>query len=148
MLKGLSNLAESIFNSDGSQFYTTGTWTPTVIGQTTAGTNTYSIQQGDYLTIGKYTTISFDILVSGANTGTGNMVIAGLPISGVDDNSSGILIPNNITLPSAGAPVIGLVVGSQILLMKGVSGGSAARYTNTDFGSNARIAGTLTYKSS
>lgn len=60
-----------------------GAWTaftPTVIGETTAGTTTYSLQSGRYIRIGNTVTAQFSISVSGA-TGTGNILISSLPIS-------------------------------------------------------------------
>lgn len=61
-------------------FYATGTWTPTMLGSGTAGTPTYGAQ------VGRYTRIGETVFVEGrvtwnAHTGTGNMVIGGLPFT-------------------------------------------------------------------
>jgi hypothetical protein len=48
-----------------------GTWTPTVIGASTAGTTTYSVQEGLYTIIGNLVYIEATITISAA-TGTGN----------------------------------------------------------------------------
>jgi hypothetical protein len=64
--------------------YEEGTFTPTIIGTTTAGTGTYSAnsQIGRYTKIGNrvYFTIYF---VWTAHTGTGNMSVAGLPFTSI-----------------------------------------------------------------
>lgn len=59
---------------------TTGTWTPTVTGQTTAGTTTYSTQTGNYVRVGNVVTLTCTIVYSAA-TGTGNLTIGGLPFT-------------------------------------------------------------------
>jgi hypothetical protein len=64
--------------------YEEGTFTPTIIGTTSAGTGTYSAnsQIGRYTKIGNrvYFTI---YLVWTAHTGTGNMSVAGLPFTSI-----------------------------------------------------------------
>lgn len=58
--------------------YEEGTWTPTVIGTTVAGTGAYSQNDGLYVKIGKFVWVSCQI-VQTAHTGTGNMRITGMP---------------------------------------------------------------------
>jgi hypothetical protein len=68
---------------DGSNFmnaYSTGTWTPTIIGATTAGTTTYTGQNGYYTKIGNIVFCYAFIQISAA-TGTGNVVLGGLPFT-------------------------------------------------------------------
>lgn len=65
-----------------STFYAEGTFTPVLIGLTTAGTGTYTTdgQVGRYTRIGNR--VFFDIYLSwSAHTGTGNMEITGLPFT-------------------------------------------------------------------
>ena len=61
-------------------YYQEGTWTPTVVGTTTAGTGTYSTQYGSYTRIGNRVQFSAVIQLS-AHTGTGNIRISGLPFT-------------------------------------------------------------------
>jgi hypothetical protein len=56
------------------------TWTPTIIGTTTAGVGTYTTQVGLYIRLGNLVYISGDVVWT-AHTGTGNMVIGGLPFT-------------------------------------------------------------------
>lgn len=55
-----------------------GSWTPTVFGATSAGTTTYTAQNGSYSREGRLVTVSFEVSWSAAS-GTGNMKIGGLP---------------------------------------------------------------------
>ena len=60
--------------------YEEGTFTPTVIGSVTAGTGTYSANNGFYTKIGDR--VAFTILINmSAHTGSGNMRLAGLPFT-------------------------------------------------------------------
>jgi hypothetical protein len=60
--------------------YEEGTFTPTIVGASTAGTATYANQIGKYTKIGDRVLINIYLQWSGG-TGTGNMNISGLPFS-------------------------------------------------------------------
>lgn len=61
-------------------FYQEGTFTPVVAGSTTAGTGTYTTQVGTYTRIGN--TVHFNVtVVWTAHTGTGNLLVNGLPFT-------------------------------------------------------------------
>jgi hypothetical protein len=60
--------------------YEEGTWTPVIIGKTTAGTGTYLVQTGRYTKIGNTVRIYFAIQWS-AHTGTGVTTVTGFPFS-------------------------------------------------------------------
>ncbi|MGK5595690.1 MAG: beta strand repeat-containing protein [Parachlamydiaceae bacterium] len=60
--------------------YEEGTFTPTLIGQTTAGTTTYTAQNGYYTRIGNQVTIWGSVQGSAA-TGTGNALLGGFPFT-------------------------------------------------------------------
>jgi len=62
----------------GSISYATGTFTPTVIGATTAGSGTYTKQTGKTTTIGNLVFFRLEVVLS-AHTGTGEVRINGLP---------------------------------------------------------------------
>lgn len=60
--------------------YEEGTFTPTIIGQTTPGTGTYSLNVGFYTKIGDR--VAFNVAINmSAHTGSGNMRLAGLPFT-------------------------------------------------------------------
>jgi hypothetical protein len=62
--------------------YEIGTFTPTIEGSSTAGTGTYTTQQGTYTKIGNLVTISVWVSWS-AHTGTGNLQLAGFPFTSI-----------------------------------------------------------------
>jgi hypothetical protein len=67
--------------------YEEGTWTPTLVGTTTAGAGTYTTQLGKYTKIGNV--VNFIIqLVWTAHTGTGNLRISNLPFTSANDGIS------------------------------------------------------------
>lgn len=55
-----------------------GTWTPTIAGRTSAGIGTYQTQIGKWSKVGNWVTIDIYLIVT-AHTGTGSMVVKGLP---------------------------------------------------------------------
>jgi phage minor structural protein len=80
---------------NGESIMTNGTWSPTVIGTTTAGTGTYLAQVGKYTKIGRK--VNFDIqLTWTAHTGTGNMEVT-LPFNNGDSWSPVVVIPSSLT---------------------------------------------------
>jgi len=90
--------------------YEEGTWTPTIVGTSTAGTATYSTQVGKYTKIGNLVTILVYLTWTG-HTGTGNMRVAGAPFTTDVGNqewitfidSSGLAVPAN-SIPAAYFP--------------------------------------------
>ena len=75
--------------------YEEGTFTPVVIGTTTAGTGTYTTQVGRYTKIGNTVNFSAYIAIT-AHTGTGNIRIQGLPfgVSAALSQPCSILVTN------------------------------------------------------
>jgi len=71
--------------------YEEGTWTPTVIGSTTAGTGTYSSQLGRYTKVGRLVSLEVYLIWS-AHTGTGNLQFSNLPFTVNSSVNSGVSI--------------------------------------------------------
>lgn len=63
--------------------YVEGTWTPTIVGSSTAGTTNYSggTQSGWYRHIGSVVYIGCTVKGTTGNTAAGNIIIGGLPIT-------------------------------------------------------------------
>jgi hypothetical protein len=101
--------------------YEEGTFTPTIVGTSTAGTGTYTTQVGRYTKVGNLVTIMIYLTWS-AHTGTGNMRVAGAPFNTDAGNqewvafidSSGLTVPAN-SIPAVYFPgnASQLVVASQ-----------------------------------
>jgi len=76
-----SNGAGALPTFQPSNPTTESTFTPTIIGLTSAGAGTYSVQRGTYVRIGDVVWIEIYLTWSG-HTGTGNMAVGGLPFQG------------------------------------------------------------------
>ena len=60
--------------------YKADVWTPTLIGSSTAGTTTYTAQNGYYIRVGNLVTVQANVAGSGA-TGTGSAIFGDLPFT-------------------------------------------------------------------
>jgi hypothetical protein len=109
--------------------YEEGTFTPTIIGVTTPGTGTYSVQTGRYTRIGRIVQIQLRLVWS-AHTGTGLMRISALPFTVV--NGSGLaaasLHLSNITSPANTIVQMYALINSADLIFTSVpiAGGASA----------------------
>ena len=110
-LNGVAFPASQVASADANTLddYEEGTWTPTIIGSTTAGTATYSGQVASYTKIGRMVQIVGYINWS-SGTGTGAaMRIAGLPFTVLSsanaDDAPCSIHPSNIT--TSASTVIG-----------------------------------------
>nr|MDQ3038347.1 hypothetical protein [Pseudomonadota bacterium] len=125
-------------------FAATASFTPTVVGSTTAGTGTYSAQLGKYTKIGNM--VSFKLFVQiTAHTGTGNLRIGGLPFTSSNDgfdSAVSIGYVDNLALTAANVPTaIVLANSSQIGLFQTPTGGGATTAVPLDTAFVLEIAG-------
>jgi hypothetical protein len=79
---GITFPATQVASSDVNTLddYETGSFTPTAVGSTTAGTATYSVASGKYTKIGNRVFYNLRVVYT-AGTGTGNMRVGGLPFA-------------------------------------------------------------------
>ena len=129
----------SLSSSAGSLTYTTGTnslnidianfvqwtsWTPTLIGQSTAGTTTYTTQSGSYMRISNMVIATFSVAITAA-TGTGNINIGGLPFT-FSRQTNGSCQVNGFTWPASNTMMSLTALGAtSVLLIQGsLSAGS------------------------
>jgi|DEB0MinimDraft_6_1074348.scaffolds.fasta_scaffold29359_3 hypothetical protein len=70
----------------GQDGYETGSWTPTAIGTSSAGSGTYLAQNGRYTKIGNAVTATAYLNWT-AHTGTGNLKFSGLPFQVLNANN-------------------------------------------------------------
>ena len=112
-----SNLTSTTLND-----YEQGTWTPTLRGQTTAGTYTYEANRtgGYYVKIGRQVTVWGVFRVSGTTTaGSGEPAIGSIPFVPAAGSQPGISwacsthtsVDTSVALPS-GTSILGLVYGN------------------------------------
>lgn len=106
--------ASSIALSGGAVLsnYTTGTFTPVIVGLTLAGTGTYSAQAGSYTRIGNAVIITIALTWTG-HTGTGSMAIRTLPFSGVTSGLP-IVLYNSGIASAANSYIIGVTSGQDV----------------------------------
>ena len=100
--------------------YEVGTFTPTVVGSTTAGTATYGGQTGRYTKIGNRVLFSIALDYS-SHTGTGDMRISGLPFTAVGNDVVTLFAAN---LTYTGTHLQPFLVSTQIWMNQTTSGGS------------------------
>lgn len=72
---------------NGYSQYEIGTFTPTLIGATTAGTTAYSTQAGQYVLYGGKVNVNFQIVIT-SMTGTGDAQLTSLPFTVKNDSSA------------------------------------------------------------
>ena len=84
-------------NANTLDDYEEGTFTPTMFGSSTAGTTTYTHQEGFYAKVGRIVFIQVDVRWTNA-TGTGFLHIGGFPFTARDINANLNIGTNNITL--------------------------------------------------
>lgn len=126
--------------------YEEGTFTPTIIGTTTAGAGTYTTQGGRYTKIGRVVHVQIRLTWT-AHTGTGNMQIEGLPFNSetataVGGASFGYI--NNVAYTAGATPIAYVTSGANnIVLAQYPSGGGAAANVPMDTAGDYML--TLTY---
>lgn len=127
-------------SADANTFddYEEGTYTPAIVGLTTAGAGTYSTQVGEYTKIGNRVLTTWHLIWS-AHTGTGNMSVSIPFAAGADAVAS--LLPSNLT---AANPLYGAIsVGAGVLLYTAASG---AALTGLAMDTAASLDGAVVYR--
>lgn len=107
--------------------YEEGTFTPRIDGTTAAGAGTYSTQLGTYTKVGR-TVHATGWLVWSAHTGTGNMVVDGLPFTA---GAGGFIFPATFYISGltfAATYLVGFLgaANTKITLRTVATGGAAA----------------------
>ena len=116
--------------------YEEGTFTPTIVGGTTAGVGTYAVQKGNYTKVGNL--VFFNIYVgTSAHTGTGDMLIGALPFTSNATsnqfNSVTLGQVNNLALSASNVATAIIVSNStQIAIQQYPVGGGAATQVPID----------------
>jgi hypothetical protein len=132
-------------NANTLDDYEEGTWTPTILGTTTSGTGTYTVQSGTYTKIGRI--IYFKGVVTWtAHTGTGNLQLSGLPFaSSATANTFSPLtfyVDTGLTL-SANSVIQGFVDAgvSFVRLLQYTTGGGSASFIPMDTAAGFMVSG-------
>jgi hypothetical protein len=129
-------------NANTLDDYEEGTFTPTIIGTSTAGSGTYSVQQGTYTKVGR--AVSFRIYLEwSAHTGTGNMAIESLPFTVSGHASVAFGFVSGVTLTAVNY-LIGYADSgtTKITLLQTPTGGGSATNVALDTSAAFMVAGT------
>jgi hypothetical protein len=104
--------------------YEEGTWTPVVSGSTTAGSATYTIQQGVYTKIGNVVRWNARVGYTG-HTGTGNMLIWGLPFTNANKYAAGSYsFRDGLTLTAGDQLIVSIPPNNTYIGLYGVASGT------------------------
>jgi len=129
--------------------YTTGTFTPTLVGSSVAGSPTYTGQAGFYVQMGKVVVFTFSVSITSLGSAAGNIAIAGLPFS--SNSTTGQTLPvsalTGLTNTASYTWIVARVLPSttQIGLFQNGSGQAEATITNTNCAATLTIVGSGTY---
>lgn len=109
-------------SNTGVESYSEGSFTPTVTGATTGGTGTYTNQYGKYTRVGNVVHFTLSVAWS-AHTGSGAILINGLPFAASADNNQTI---------SAATSSVSAATASARLFMRNINGSTVAQMLFTD----------------
>lgn len=107
---------------------------PTIVGKTTAGTGTYTVQSGDYTKIGNVVYFSIQLGWT-AHTGTGDLRVAGLPFVAQTDRLQPVSVFSDGLLFGAGKQLQAMVatdVGNQVAFLAADPTGGASTFVAID----------------
>ena len=143
---GITFPATASASSDANTLddYEEGTWTPTIIGTSTAGTASYSGQVGKYTKIGNVVVCTMLIDYTGG-TGSGGLRINGLPFTSANDSTYAVasLYYSNIAFTSGWAPQAYVGLNTTYINCEQSNGGASANIT---YDAAGVIVGSVTYR--
>lgn len=165
--KGVSNVAggsvttddgDNFFEMNGSTISDVGTWTPTIVGGTTAGANTYFYQYGQYIRMGRLVYVQFFVQINakdGAMAGdvlVGNLPVTSKAMSGGTNGSPTIAVSGytNLTLPANYTQVnVQVAPGGTLAYVRRMGSAQAAANVQTsEIANSFTIAGSGIYLAS
>ena len=125
-------------NANTLDDYEEGTWTPTLVCQTTAGVGTYTDRKGRYTKIGNVCYFTMNLSWT-AHTGTGNMFITGLPFTALEGTYNCQLLTNNLTY--TGQITGTITTGESRIVIYTYVGGGALGVVNKDSAADIYLSG-------
>ena len=146
---GITFPASQSASSDANTLddYEEGTWTPTIIGTTTAGTASYSQNAARYTKIGRMVFIETYISWSGG-TGSGNLRLAGLPFTAANvDVFPGFVISyfENVAMTANNFPMLYVVKNNtEAVFVQCPTGGGANNSIPYDAAGAIQLSGCYT----
>ena len=125
---GLTFPATAVASADPNTLddYEEGTFTPTIEGNSTAGTATYATQTGRYTKIGRAVFVEIFLNWS-SGTGTGNIQIKGLPFNAGTYSGLTVGIISNIALTALNYVILYANEGTNIIALQQTPVGGGSR---------------------
>jgi hypothetical protein len=146
-LNGITFPATQVPSADANTLddYEEGTWTPVVAGSSTAGTGTYTLQEGVYTKIGNMVIVNCGVTWT-AHTGTGDLTITGLPFTSSSANTqAGSVFANDFNAGTLATQIFAFPAGSSnTILLRGFVNNSTRTVPAVD--TAAALGITLTYR--
>jgi predicted secreted protein len=125
--------------------YEEGTWTPSLVGGTTAGTTTYSGRSGLYTKIGNRVWVQFDANVTNM-TGTGNLIINNLPFtSAAGTAQSSPVMSTQLPYPTTTSQ-LNLYVGGSSTTGTFMGNGNNIAWADVQVDTSFEVNGVITYQ--
>jgi len=150
-LPGALTAASITFGGSALNKYVTGSWTPVLIGGSTAGTQSYDAQAGEYIQIGRMVIAAFTCVLSAHDSATNGVIaIAGHPKtveSYTNANHNGFVSYQSGTTMPANEDHMALTAGPSDADFDVISMGSGGIGTIDDqyLSDSSRISGMLIY---
>jgi hypothetical protein len=149
----ITNPSGIIFSNETLSQYDEGSWTPVIAGDGTAGTQTYSVQSGKFVRIGKQVWCEFSLTMTAKDgTTAGNIYIGGLPFtvsSATNYRGSGYFGAwVNLTM-AAGYTQLGLRAGTSSTIAYITQSGSASAENYTvaaNIAATTELRGTIEFE--
>lgn len=130
--------------------YQEGSWTPTITGSTTTGTNSYTSNTGNYVKIGKLVFVNFVIELdgtSGALDSTGTIRIEGLPFAPIGSTRFvGAVKADNISLSVSGAVMCRNVTSNTYLVLDHQTTTGTSGLAHTEATDSMELRGSIQYE--
>jgi hypothetical protein len=127
-------------NANTLDDYEEGTFTPTIAGTTTAGTGTYTTQDGQYIKVGRVVTFRAHVVWT-AHTGTGNILVGGLPFTSQNDTFSWPVSIVSLSLTFANQLVARVTSNSTTIALSTIATGAGLGAVAMDTDATVQIAG-------
>lgn len=150
--KTITAVSGIIFSNETLSTYDEGTWTPTIAGDSTAGSQTYTLNEGRYIRIGNRVFCDFNIIMSAKDgTTAGNIEVRGFPFTikntGSYRPSLSVGTYTQVTL-TTGTQLIGagLINTTRVILYTGGSAVAIGTVAAADITNTFLIYGTISYE--
>lgn len=130
-----------------------GVWTPTILGSSTPGTQTYSAQTGRYIKIGSLVMAWFNVVMTAKDGATaGNMSVGGLPFTVAATASFGGYSGNISNFTALATNVVWLGIRASVntvtcgLFKLAAAGTGSASVVAADIAATTQIIGMISYE--